>query len=124
MKRGLFFFVAAAMLLTSGSSHAQQPPAKTYPTRQVRIIVPYPAGGPTDLIARVVAQKLGERLGQSFFVENVAGASGAVGAGQVAHSAPDGYTLLVTTNDFAVASVTNTNLPYDPVKNFSPDPHI
>jgi tripartite-type tricarboxylate transporter receptor subunit TctC len=117
MRRGVFFGVVAALLLVSGASHAQQP---AYPTRQVRIVVPYPAGGPTDLIARLVAQKLGERLGQPFFVENIAGASGAVGAGQVAHSAPDGYTLLVSTNDFAVASVTNTNLPYDPVKNFSP----
>jgi tripartite-type tricarboxylate transporter receptor subunit TctC len=109
--------IFAALLLACGVAQAQQ---GTYPTRQVRIIVPYPPGGPTDLIARLVAQKLGERLGQSFFVENVSGASGAVGAGQVAHSAPDGYTLLVTTNDFAVSSVTNTNLPYDPIKDFSP----
>jgi tripartite-type tricarboxylate transporter receptor subunit TctC len=117
MRRGVFFGVVAALLLVSGASHAQQP---AYPTRQVRIVVPYPAGGPTDLIARLVAQKLGERLGQPFFVENIAGASGAVGAGQVAHSAPDGYTLLVSTNDFAVASVTNSNLPYDPIKDFTP----
>src|SRR6202051_4366363 len=117
MRRGLLLSILAAMLLASGVSYGQQ---SAYPARQVRIVVPYPAGGPTDLIARLVAQKLGERLGQSFFVENVAGASGAVGAGQVAHAAPDGYTLLVSTNDFAVASVTNTNLPYDPVKNFSP----
>jgi tripartite-type tricarboxylate transporter receptor subunit TctC len=109
--------IFAALLVGCCAAQAQQ---GTYPTRQVRIIVPYPPGGPTDLIARLVAQKLGERLGQSFFVENVSGASGAVGAGQVAHSAPDGYTLLVTTNDFAVSSVTNTNLPYDPIKDFSP----
>ena len=118
MRRGLFLTIAAAILLASGVCHGQS--ATPYPTRQVRIVVPYPAGGPTDLIARLIAQKLGERLGQSFFVENVAGASGAVGAGQVAHAAPDGYTLLISTNDFAVASVTNTNLPYDPVKNFAP----
>jgi tripartite-type tricarboxylate transporter receptor subunit TctC len=118
MKRRLFFCIFAAMLLTLGPCHGQS--AKSYPTRQVRIVVPYPAGGPTDLIARLLSQKLGERLGQSFFVENVNGASGAVGAGQVAHAAPDGYTLLVVTNDFAVASVTNSNLPYDPVKDFSP----
>jgi len=117
MKRKIVLGLFAALLLTSGAAQAQQ---GKYPNHQVRIIVPYPPGGPTDLIARLVAQKLGERLGQSFFVENVAGASGAVGAGQVAHSAPDGYTLLVTTNDFAVASVTNTNLPYDPIKDFSP----
>jgi tripartite-type tricarboxylate transporter receptor subunit TctC len=119
MRRRLFLCFVAAMLLVSGSSYGQQG-ADRYPTRQVRIVVPYPAGGPTDLIARLVAQKLGERLGQSFFVENISGASGAVGAGVVAHAAPDGYTLLVTTNDLAVASVTNAKLPYDPVKDFAP----
>ena len=118
MRRGLFLTIFAAMLLASGVCYGQS--ATPYPTRQVRIVVPYPAGGPTDLIARLIAQKLGERLGQSFFVENVAGASGAVGAGQVAHAAPDGYTMLAVTNDFAVASVTNSNLPYDPIKDFAP----
>ena len=119
MKRGLIFGALAAMLLVSGAAHGQQP-ATGYPTKQVRIVVPYPAGGPTDLIARLLAQKLSERLGQSFYVENVAGASGAVGAGQVAKSEPNGENLLVVTNDFAVASVTNKGLPYDPVKNFTP----
>jgi tripartite-type tricarboxylate transporter receptor subunit TctC len=118
MKRALSFCVCAALLLAAGASHSQQ--ASTYPTRQVRIVVPYPAGGPTDLVARILAQKLSERLGKSFFVENIAGASGAVGSGQVAQATPDGYTLLAVTNDFAVASVTNSNLPYDPVKNFAP----
>jgi tripartite-type tricarboxylate transporter receptor subunit TctC len=119
MKRGLLFWIFAALLLVPGLSRAQQA-AGSYPSRQVRIVVPYPAGGPTDLIARILAQKLGERLGKSFYVENIAGASGAVGAGQVAQAAPDGHTLLVVTNDFAVASVTNSNLPYDPIKNFTP----
>ena len=119
MKRGMFVCILGAMLLASGASQGQQA-ANAYPTKQVRIVVPYPAGGPTDLIARLLSQKLGERLGQTFFVENVGGASGAVGAGQVAQAAPDGHTLLVVTNDFAVASVTNSKLPYDPVKNFAP----
>ena len=117
MKRGIFVCIFGAMLLASGTSQGQQ---AAYPTKQVRIVVPYPPGGPTDLIARLLSQKLGERLGQTFYVENVGGASGAVGAGQVAQAAPDGHTLLVVTNDFAVASVTNSKLPYDPVKNFSP----
>jgi tripartite-type tricarboxylate transporter receptor subunit TctC len=122
MKRGLIFGIFAALLVaaTNASYGYGQRATATYPTRQVRVVVPYPPGGPTDLIARLLAQKLGERLGQSFFVENVSGASGAVGAGQVAHAAPDGYTLLVVTNDFAVASVTNANLPYDPIKDFAP----
>ncbi len=117
MRRSLLFCLVGATLMAAAPSYGQQP---TYPTRQARVVVPYPAGGPSDLIARLVSQKLSERLGQSFFVENVSGASGAVGAGQVGHSAPDGYTLLVVTNDFAVASVTNKDLPYDPVKNFAP----
>jgi tripartite-type tricarboxylate transporter receptor subunit TctC len=117
MKRRIIIGILGALLLMPVASLAQQ---AGYPNRQVRVVVPYPPGGPTDLIARLISQKLGERLGQSFFVENVSGASGAVGAGQVAHSPADGYTLLVTTNDFAVASVTNTNLPYDPIKDFSP----
>jgi tripartite-type tricarboxylate transporter receptor subunit TctC len=119
MSRGLLFCITAAAVMVSGPSGAQQNAAH-YPTKQVRMVVPYPAGGPTDLIARILAQKLSERFGQTFFVENVGGASGAVGAGQVAQAAPDGHTLLVGTNDFAVASVTNAKLSYDPVKNFAP----
>ena len=119
MRKALLCSTLAALLIMSGTVHGQQTKS-AYPTKQVRIVVPYPAGGPTDMIARLLAQKLGERLGQSFYVENVAGASGAVGAGQVAKSAPDGDNLLVVTNDFAVASVTNKGLPYDPVKNFAP----
>ena len=117
MTRGLMLGLLGAMVLAATSSQAQQ---AAYPSKQVRVVVPYPAGGPTDLIARLLSQKLTERLKQSFYVENVGGASGAVGAGQVAQSAPDGHTLMVVTNDFAVASVTNTGLPYDPVKNFAP----
>jgi len=119
MRRGLFFCLFAAIMSAAAPVHSQQT-SKPYPTREVRIVVPYPAGGPSDLIGRIVAQKLSDRLGKSFFVENISGASGAVGAGQVAHAAPDGYTLLIVTNDFAVASVTNSNLPYDPVKDFLP----
>jgi tripartite-type tricarboxylate transporter receptor subunit TctC len=115
----VLFCIFTALLMTSGPSHGQQA-GHTYPSRQVRMVVPYPAGGPTDLIGRLLAQKLGEQLGQSFYVENIAGASGALGAGQVAQAAADGHTLLVVTNDFAVVSVASSKLPYDPVKSFSP----
>jgi tripartite-type tricarboxylate transporter receptor subunit TctC len=120
MKYRLFICLLAGAALAASAAHAQQPSNPAYPTRQVRVVVPYPAGGPTDLIARILAQKLTERMGQSFYVENIAGASGALAAGQVAKAAPDGHTLLVVTNDFAVASVTNSNLSYDPIKNFTP----
>lgn len=119
MRQRVLFCIFTALLMTSGPSHGQQA-GHTYPSRQVRMVVPYPAGGPTDLIGRLLAQKLGEQLGQSFYVENIAGASGALGAGQVAQAAADGHTLLVVTNDFAVVSVASSKLPYDPVKSFSP----
>src|SRR6202047_5403617 len=119
MKQGLFLTIFTAVSLAAPSPHAE-PAANAYPSRPARIVVPYPAGGPSDLLGRLLAQKLGDRLGQSFYVENVSGASGAVGAGQVAQAAPDGHTLLVVTNDFAVASVTNAKLPYDPIASFSP----
>jgi tripartite-type tricarboxylate transporter receptor subunit TctC len=110
---------ALAALFAATASHAQTTPSG-YPARQVRVIVPYPPGGPTDVIARLISQKMTEALGQTFFVENLPGASGAIGAGTAANAPGDGHTLLVVTNDFAVASVTNSKLPYDPVKNFVP----
>lgn len=119
MKRRLFVGLLVGAAVAANTAHAQQS-AAPYPSQQVRVVVPYPPGGPTDLIARILAQKMTERMGQSFYVENIAGASGAVAAGQVAKAAPDGHTLMVVTNDFAVASVTNSNLSYDPVKNFAP----
>src|SRR5216684_113497 len=69
--------------------------AQTYPTRPVRVIVPYAAAGPTDIMARLTAQKLSEHLGKQFYVENIGGAGGNIGMGQGARAAPDGYTVLV-----------------------------
>ncbi len=109
---------ALLALFFAGASHAQTTPPN-YPTRPVRVIVAYPPGGPTDLIARVVAQKMSEHFGQQFYVENLAGAGGAIGAGIAANAPPDGHTLFITTNDFAVGATT-TKLSYDPVKNFAP----
>ena len=110
--------VALLALLAAGASHAQTAPPN-YPARPVRVIVAYPAGGPTDLIARLVAQKLSEHYGQQFYVENLAGAGGAIGAGVAANAPADGQTLFITTNDFAVGATT-TKLSYDPIKNFAP----
>jgi len=109
---------ALSALLFAAASHAQTAPPN-YPTRQVRVIVAYPPGGPTDLIARVLAQKMTESLGQQFYVENLPGAGGAIGAGIAANAPPDGHTLFITTNDFAVGATTS-KLSYDPVKNFTP----
>jgi tripartite-type tricarboxylate transporter receptor subunit TctC len=104
--------IADASLATS---HAQ-----TYPSGTVKVVVPYPPGGPTDIIARVASQKLSEALGQQFYVENLSGASGARGAAMVATAPADGHTLMFITNDMAVTSTISTKIQYDPVKSFAP----
>jgi tripartite-type tricarboxylate transporter receptor subunit TctC len=123
MKLTAAIVAACAALIIAAASHAQNAAGTAgtaYPTRQVRIIVPYPAGGPTDVLARLVAQHLSDGLGGSFFVENLTGASGVVGTGTAANSAGDGHTLLFVTNDFAVAPTMSSKVPYDPVKSFVP----
>jgi tripartite-type tricarboxylate transporter receptor subunit TctC len=94
--------------------------ADTWPSHPVTIIVPFSAGGASDLSARYMAQKLGERLGQTVVVENKAGASGTIGAAYVARSAPDGYTLLMVDTSFAQVTAIGTKMPYDPIKDFTP----
>jgi tripartite-type tricarboxylate transporter receptor subunit TctC len=95
--------------------------AQTYPSRTVSIVVPYPAGGSVDGVARIITQKLNESLGQHFIVENRAGgAGGAVGANYVAKAAPDGTTLLLTASIHVITPFLNKNIPYDVVKDFTP----
>jgi tripartite-type tricarboxylate transporter receptor subunit TctC len=95
--------------------------AQSYPSRAIRIIVPFPAGGPTDILSRAVAQKMNEDWGQPVVVENRPGADTAIGAVQVAKAAPDGYTLLAAMDSTMVMNpATKTSLPYDPFKDFAP----
>jgi tripartite-type tricarboxylate transporter receptor subunit TctC len=92
-----------------------------YPSKPVRIIVSFSAGGPTDIVARVVGAKMGDLLGQQFVVENRVGAGGNIGADQVAKSPPDGYTLLMATvSTHAINPGLYRNMPYDPVRDFAP----
>src|SRR5262245_15329635 len=94
--------------------------APAYPDKPVRVIVPFAVGGPTDIVARLIAQKLSESWGQQVYVENAAGASGNIGTRTVARAAPDGYTVLVTTSGFVVNPSLYANIPYDPIKDFAP----
>ena len=94
--------------------------AQAYPARPVRVIVPFAPGGPTDVFARLIAQKLSEHLGKQFYVENIAGAGGNVGAGRAAQAAPDGYTILVNGANHVVNPILYDQVPYDPAKDFEP----
>jgi tripartite-type tricarboxylate transporter receptor subunit TctC len=99
--------------------------AQTYPTKPVRLIVPFPAGGATDIFARALSQKLGEKLGQSLVVENRPGAGGTIGSDAVAKAAPDGYTLLLATSStHSIGPSLNARMPYDAVRDFSPIAHV
>src|SRR5205814_7841603 len=92
-----------------------------YPNRPVRIVVSFSAGGPTDIVGRIIGAKLSELLGQQFFVENKVGAGGNIGADMVAKAPPDGYTLLVATvSTHAINPGLYSRMPYDPVKDFAP----
>ncbi|MBK6649338.1 MAG: tripartite tricarboxylate transporter substrate binding protein [Betaproteobacteria bacterium] len=99
--------------------------AQTYPAKPVRLIVPFPAGGATDIFARALSQKLGEKLGQSLVVENRPGAGGTIGSDAVAKAVPDGYTLLLATSStHSIGPSLNARMPYDAVRDFSPIAHV
>jgi len=110
----------AGALTLGAAGFGRTAAAAGYPDRPVRIVVPFAAGGPSDLTARLMSVKLGEALGQTFFVENRAGAGSNLGTAAVARSAPDGYTLLVTSSAFVVNPGLYKQVPYDPAKDFAP----
>ena len=114
LHRGVLLLMASALCVVGAS-------AQPYPNRPVKLIVADSAGGAPDQLARLVAQKLSDNLGQQVVVDNRAGAGGAVGAEMAAKSAPDGYTLLLTTTAiYAILPNLRKDLPYDPVKDFVP----
>jgi tripartite-type tricarboxylate transporter receptor subunit TctC len=112
-----FARLAVALAVTIGVGAAS---AQTYPDRPVKVIVPFAPAGPTDVIARVVADKLSASLGQQFYVENRAGAGGNIGTAAVAQSPADGYTLLVASTGLVVNPSLFAKVSYDPVKDFAP----
>jgi tripartite-type tricarboxylate transporter receptor subunit TctC len=110
--------MALAILSTLGIFSAQ---AADYPTRPIRVVVPWPPGGPTDAVARVLAQEMSETLRQPIVIDNKAGATGVLGSDYVAKAAPDGYTIVVAgTASHSLAKIANAKLPYDPLKDFRP----
>src|SRR6201981_3333634 len=109
-------WILAAVLLLNGVNASL---AEGFPSRPVRVVVGFPAGGPTDVIARLVAQKLSESLGQQFYVENLPGAGSNIASGQVAHATPDGYTIMAISTGFMVNPSLYAKVPYDPIKDFS-----
>ncbi|TWG89197.1 tripartite-type tricarboxylate transporter receptor subunit TctC [Cupriavidus gilardii J11] len=112
------FAILAACCFAAASTGAQ---AQAYPTKPIQLVIPFPPGGATDVIGRLLGKKLGDRLGQPVVIENRAGAGTIVGAGYVAKAAPDGYTLLISSGTtFTVNPAIHAKLPYDPVKSFDP----
>ncbi len=110
-----FAFMLTAALL-SGAASAQG----TYPDHKIRMIVPFAAGGPTDVIGRLVAERLSEVLGQQVYVENLPGAGGNLGVETAKRAAPDGYTILVVSTGFIINPSMYTTIGYDPLKDFAP----
>ncbi|RPI46799.1 MAG: ABC transporter substrate-binding protein, partial [Betaproteobacteria bacterium] len=116
MKAKLSAFAAMLLaLLTSGIACSQ-----TYPVRPIRLIVPFAPGGPTDIIGRILAPRLGEALGQQMIVDNRAGAGGNIGMGLAAQATPDGHTLILVSSSFVVNPGLYSKIPYDPEKSFAP----
>ena len=116
-RRRFLHLLAGAAALSAAPSGARAP---AWPTRPVRIIVPFQPGGSTDIFARLAAQKLTEHFGKQFYIENVAGATGNVGTAQAARAAPDGHTLLIAFSSYVVNPTLFAKLPFDPDKDFAP----
>jgi tripartite-type tricarboxylate transporter receptor subunit TctC len=116
-RRRFLRLAAGAAALQAASRIAR---AQTYPTRPVRVIVPFAPGGPTDVFGRLIAQRLSDDLGKQFYVENIGGAGGNIGTGRAAKAAPDGSTMLVVASAYVVNPALFGKVPYDTAKDFDP----
>jgi tripartite-type tricarboxylate transporter receptor subunit TctC len=119
MKMKIGGILTLVALIWPAALHAEGP-AGSYPDKPVKIIVPFAPAGPTDIVARLMATKLSERLGRQFYIENVSGAGGNTGMGQAARAAPDGYTVLFVSSSYVVNPSLYPKIPYDPYKDFIP----
>src|SRR5215472_10062227 len=118
LPRRRFLHLAASAAALSAASRAAW--AQAYPTRPITIVVPYPAGGPTDTLARIMADHMRTSLGQSVIIENVTGGGGSVGVGRVARAAPDGYTVSIGHWSTHVVNGATLNLSFHVLKDFEP----
>lgn len=116
-RRGALRAGAALML---GASTLRSASAQTWPQRPIRLVIPFPAGGPTDIVGRLIGQQMSEAFGQPVLIDNRSGASGIIGADLVAKAAPDGYTLMVNVSVHVINPSLYAKLPYDPIKDFTP----
>ncbi|WP_410087706.1 Bug family tripartite tricarboxylate transporter substrate binding protein [Variovorax sp. N23] len=120
IRRSALVIALGLLSLAAPMVHAQPRAADAYPTKPITMVVPFPPGGPTDLVARVLAQKLGEQMGQSVLVDNRGGANGNIGAQAVVKAPADGYTLLYNTSSITLSPALYRNVPYDVQKDLAP----
>src|SRR5665213_3045438 len=117
MMRSSRILIAALALFAAGLPAS----AADYPNKPIHVVVPWPPGGPTDAVARIISQEISEQLHQPVIIDNKAGATGAIGSDYVAKAQPDGYTVVVAgTASHTLAKIVNPKLPYDPMKDFRP----
>ena len=117
--RAFPLLVAAALVAVSGAAQAQGEAQPKFPTKPIRVVVPFSPGGSTDTLARMIAQKMSENWGQAVVMENRTGAGGTIGSSIVAKATPDGHTLLMSSSAFAITAALHPSLPYDPLKDFA-----
>jgi tripartite-type tricarboxylate transporter receptor subunit TctC len=113
-------FLGVAVVAVAPPALPPIAPALDYPTRTVRVIVPFAPGGPLDVFGRLMAEKLSEHFREQFYIENIGGAGGNIGTSRAAKAAPDGYTLLLTANNHIINPLLYESVPYDAFKDFEP----
>ena len=119
-RRALHAFVWTLLATLIAADSVVPAWAQQYPVKPIRLVLPFPPGAPSDLVGRTIGQKMGEQMGQNLIPDNRTGAGGTLGLAAVAKAPPDGYTILVTSPTIALSPLLYTNLPFDPIRDFTP----